>query len=361
MSVRLKRLSIILALLLCVLLVAAAVPIVVVEAGCGSGAIPRPQAAQTDIQDEGYRRAEGDSFLTYPEWYIVHAYTDLAGVTRRSSESGYDYGTAITGFWSSLCHATETAREIGPVTVDQRITNYVIGVSFSLEMAVQGAYERSIGALTAWLRGDKRTPEDEFNQRFLDDYAAFLQQTPWYEYPFKATLVRFWQETPWSPVSPIRSIERRFALTLEYGLKGLYAVAIGALAGYSPAQLSIMSVIKPRDDEMVDGVAIVRKLSDGAYLVRTPRYQAYTEILEAWAKNGTAVVEIAGNRRILTTVVAPTGAAIDAPGSTQIFTIPIQAKPGWQRIGFDTEVPEITAEIVAVERQGATFEHAYDY
>ena len=93
-----------------------------------------------------------------------------------------------------------------------------------------------------------------------------------------------------------------------------------------------MSVIKPRDDEMVDGVTIVRKLSDGAYLVRTPRYQAYTEILEAWAKNGTAVVEIAGNRRILTTVVAPMGSAIDAPGSTQIFTIPIQARPGWQPI-----------------------------
>jgi hypothetical protein len=77
--------------------------------------------------------------------------------------------------------------------------------------------------------------------------------------------------------------------------------------------------------------------------------------------NGTAVVEIAGNRRILTTLIAPRGAAIDAPGSTQIFTIPLQAKPGWQRIGLDTEVPMITAVIVAAERQGATFEHAYDY
>jgi hypothetical protein len=276
MSLRLKRLSIILAALVCVLLVAAAVPIVVVEAGCGRGAIPRSQAERADIQDAGYRRAEDDSFLTYPEWYIVHAYADLAGVTRRSSESGYEYGSAVAGFWTSLCHATGTARKIGPVTADQRITNYVIGVSFSLEMAVQGAYERSLGALTAWVRGDKKTPEDEFNQRFLDDYAAFLQQTPWYEYPFKATLVRFWRETPWSSVSPVRSIERRFALTFEYGLKGLYAVAIGALAGYSPAQLSIMTVIKPRDGDMVDDVTVVRKLSDGgAYLVRTPRYQAY--------------------------------------------------------------------------------------
>jgi hypothetical protein len=73
------------------------------------------------------------------------------------------------------------------------------------------------------------------------------------------------------------------------------------------------------------------------------------------------VVEIAGNHRILTTVLAPAGAAIDPPGSTRIFTIPLQAKPGWQRIGFDTKVPAVTEEIRAVEQQGATFEHAYDY
>jgi hypothetical protein len=95
--------------------------------------------------------------------------------------------------------------------------------------------------------------------------------------------------------------------------------------------------------------------------VRTPRYQAYTDILKAWANNGTRVVEIAGNQRILTTVIARQGSTIDAPGPTRIFTIPIQSKPGWQRVGFDTQVPMITAAIAAVERQGATFEHAYDY
>ena len=46
---------------------------------------------------------------------------------------------------------------------------------------------------------------------------------------------------------------------------------------------------------------------------------------------------------------------------TPIFAIPIQAKPGWERIGFDTEVPMITEQIIAAERQGAVFEHAYDY
>jgi hypothetical protein len=171
----LRRLARALAVLIVVILVAAAVPIVYVETSCGSATPPGAPAKALDIGDAGYRRAEGDSYLTYPEWYIVHAYADLAGVTRQSSESHYDYLDAVTTFWSSLCRATQTARRAGPVTFDQRVTDYIIGVSFSLEMAVQGLYERSIGALTAWLRGAQKTPEDAFNQRFLDDYAKFLE------------------------------------------------------------------------------------------------------------------------------------------------------------------------------------------
>jgi Domain of unknown function (DUF4383) len=252
MNVCLKRIAITGAVVASVLIVAAAVPIVAIETGCGNGAMPRTPAKSADVQDAGYQRAEGDSYLTYPEWYIVHAYADLAGVTRRSSESDYHYGSAIKNFWSSMCRATETARKIGPVTADQRITDYVIGISFSLEMAVQGLYERTVGAVTAWIRGSKKTPEDEFNQRFLDDYAAFLQQTPWYQYSFKTELSRFWRDTPWSSASPVRSVERGFALTLEYGLKGLYAVAIGALASYAPADPTIMTVIRRSGDSAVN-------------------------------------------------------------------------------------------------------------
>jgi hypothetical protein len=361
MRLRLKRFFVIVAIVAVVVIVAVAAPIIAIETGCGNGASPRVDTTAAMVQEPGYRRAEGDSYMTYPEWYIVHAYADLAGVTHQSSESRYNYASAITTFWSSMCRATETARAMGPVTFDQRVTDYIIGISFSLEMAVQGLYERTVGAATAWLRGEGKTAEDAFNQRFLDDYAQFLQQTPWYQYPFRAELVRFWRETPWSFRSPVRSAERRFALSLEYGVKGLYAVAIGALAGISPADLTIMTVIKPSDGAAVNSVSIVRELDGGLLLVKTPRYEAYTDILRAWAKNGTKVIEIAGNHRILTTVVAPESLMVHAAGSRQIFAIPIQSRRGWQRLGLDTEVPMLTDVIAAVEQEGAKFEHAYDY
>ena len=166
------------------------------------------------IEDLSYRHAEGDGYLTYPEWYIVHAYSDLPGVTRQSSESAFDYFSSISGFWSSLCHATIAAESIGPVTLNQKVTYYIIGISFTTEMIVKGAYERTIGALSAWIRGSERTPEDAFALCLLDDYAASLQQTPWYLYPFGSELLRFWRETPMSGGNIARKVERRFGLCL---------------------------------------------------------------------------------------------------------------------------------------------------
>ncbi|MBV9076603.1 MAG: hypothetical protein JO048_03860 [Methylobacteriaceae bacterium] len=355
-----RRALAILAVTLAVLLVAAAAPIVLVETGCGAGLTPRATPApRADIPDAGYRRAPGDSFLTYPEWYIVHAYADLAGVTRQGSESAFGYGTAIWTFWSSLCRATEVARQAGPVTLDQRVTNYVIGLSFTLEMAVQGAYERSIGALTAWARGATKTPEDAFNQRFLDDYVAFLGQTPWYRYPFAGELGRLWRETPWATTSWTRSLERRLSLSLQYGAKSLYAVGIGALADAAPAELTIMSVVRGAAATATPGVTLVRSLPDGSALVRTPRYEAFTVILRAWAAGDGELVGVAGTDRILITALARDGAA-DPPGARRVFAIPLQSRPGWERVGLDVKAATLLPVLRALGASGAEFEHAYD-
>jgi len=340
------------------------IPVAIVETQCTAS----PQAQTTDkgfvVKIPGYQRAEGDSYLTFPEWYIVYAYDDLAGVTRQSSESSFDYLQSIRGFWTSLCGSTATAGAIGPVTLDQRVTNYIIGVSFTAEMALKGLYERTIGALTVLARGVERTPEDEFAQRLLDDYAAFLRQTPWYRYPFGPELIRFWKETPVNGGNPVRKVERRIALTLEYAGKAVYTQAIGWLAGYSPADLTIMSVVDGLDDTDLAADKRIRKVAalDGGFvLIETPRYQEFTEVVRGLGARGRNTSEIAGNRRILVTVLTTSQASAGATGSSEIFSIPVQSRPGWRRIGLDVEVAQLTQMIAAVEREAAVFEHAYDY
>jgi hypothetical protein len=331
---------------------------------------PEGSSAQANnpfaIADPKYPRAEGDTFLTYPEWYIVYAYSDLAGVTRASSESSFNYFSSIGGFWSSLCGARRSTSLTRPPTQDQMVTDYIIGSSFMAEMAVQGLYERTIGALTAAWRGASRTKEDDFNLAMLEDYAKFLEQTPWYQYPFAAKLSGLWRDVPFEP--SLRSVERRFSLSLQYGVKSVYAKAIGWLAGLSPADLEIGSVVlAPSAQALPEDARIhpVREVhaADGrqGVLMITPRYQEFTGIIRAVGARGLSFAEIASNTRILTTVLVPSGDLPPLSGAKPIFQTDVQSMPGWRRVGYDTQVSAVAALPAAVESHGAKFEHAYDY
>ncbi|MGU3559412.1 hypothetical protein [Methylobacterium radiotolerans] len=356
---------------LALLALACALPVAAIEGGCAAAPDPALQGragsgSRFGIAPDGYKRAAGDSYLTFPEWAIVHAYADLAGVTRSASESAFDYGAATAGFWTSLCGATRAAGRTGDVTAGQKVTNYVIGLSFTAEMLIQGAYERTVGALTARWRGPEPTDEDRFNARLLADYAAFLRQTPWYRYPFDAALARLWHEVPFTP--SLRAVERRGALTLQYGVKWAYARGIAWLAGMDPAGLTIRSVVAGLDagDATADPrIAFLGPVPAGdggpAALMETPRYRAFTEIVRGLGARGRTVLEIAGNRRILTTVLLPPGRAVTLAGAEPLFAMPIQSEPGWQRVGYDTAVEQLVAQIRAVEAAGGRFEHAYDY
>lgn len=363
---RLRRIALFVGATILVFAAICAWKIAYVQYGCTPAGSTTASVNNFGIDDPKYARAEGDSFLTYPEWYIVYAYSDLAGVTRASSESSFDYLRSISGFWSSLCGARRASSSARPPTQDQMITDYIIGSSFMAEMAVQGLYEKTIGALTVALRGPSRTKEDEFNQALLDDYAKFLEQTPWYMYPFTDKLSSLWKDVPFE--FSLRSIERRFSLSLQYGVKSIYAKAIGALAGLSPADLEIGSVVLASSAQALPSdarIRVVREVRSGdgrqGVLIITPRYQEFTGIIREIGAKGMSFAEIAGNTRILTTILIPSGDLPRIDGAKPIFEIDVQSMPGWRRVGYDTGVDVVAALPAGVEAHGARFEHAYDY
>lgn len=322
------------------------------------------QAAPPWVADAGYSRPETNSYLSYPEWYIVYAYQDFAGVLRRHDESGFDYLASIGGFWTSLCGVNRIASAQGGGELDEKAMLYVIGVSFTAEMAIKGAYETTLGRISAWSRGPERTNEDVFALHVAEDYAQFLQQTPWYDYPFMGRLRQFWRDVPFTSASPGRAAERRFALTLEWGAKAAYAGVIRVAAGLSPAELRIGSLVQGMDasDAVADPrIDIVRDLGGGLSLIETPRYGAFTDIVAGLAARGRQVVEIAGNRSVLATALLPpdTSAALD--GARVVFTEGIQSRPGWRRLGLDVAVPHLSELIRQLQSRGALFEHVYDY
>nr|WP_244435254.1 hypothetical protein [Methylobacterium sp. B34] len=151
-------------------------------------------------------------------------------------------------------------------------------------------------------------------------------------------------------------------------MKWAYAQGIAWLAGMDPAGLTIRSVVAGLDagDAAADPrITLLGPVPAGdggpAALMETPRYRAFTEIVRGLGARGRIVLEIAGNHRILTTVLLPPGRTVTLGGAEPLFAMPIQSEPGWQRVGYDTAVEQLVAQIRAVEAAGGRFEHAYDY
>lgn len=348
------------------LAVALSVPVLWIENACTA---PRDRLFRSRpplVSEPGYARRESDSYLSFPEWHIVYAYEDLAGVLRTGDESQFAYGPQIAAFWRSLCSLTRVATARGDVGNDTKIMLYTIGWSFTVELAVKGAYEKTIGHAFEWVRGSGKTAEDVFAARDMQAYAEFLRQTPWYEYPFGWRLLAFWRSTPLRGDDLPRKLERRWAITMEYGTKAIYGALIrhASATALGPSDLEIQTVmqgLEPADAVREPQMKIVRDLGGGRTLIRTPRYQAYTDLLVRLARRGRNVVEIAGNHRILVTVLAPAGPLPPVPDATPLFEAPIQSRPDRRRVGLDVAVEHLASAIRTLEGAGATIEHIYDY
>lgn len=353
-----------LAIAVVVLLALSALPILYVETRCQA---PRQEASANPVPrvigETPWRRPEIQSYLSYPEWYIVHAYEDFAGLVKTRDEHAFDYGASITGFWSSLCDLSLRSTRQEAMSFDMKSMLYTIGVSFTAEMIVKGAYEETIGRLAAWWRGPVKNAEDRFAAGVSERYAGFLAQTPWYEFPFATTVRQFWAEVPFGRDSTLRSVERRFALTAEYGVKAGYAVLIAQAAGLAPADLRIRSVVSGLGREALGAdprVKIVGE-ADGAVVIETDRYRAFTLLIQDLVAKGASFREIAGNRTALVTILSPMNKPLQVPGTEQLFAFALQARPGWQRQGLAVPVDKLDLVLQAAGAAGGRFEHLYDY
>ena len=119
---------------------------------------------------------------------------------------------------------------------------------------------------------------------------------------------------------------------LEYGTKAVYGAVIGwaSATALGAAELEISTVVvglQPGDVGHDPRITIVRELGGGHTLIRTPRYQAYTELVIALARRGRDIAEIAGNRRILITVLAPKGPRPRCPAPPRCSRRPSSPAP----------------------------------
>jgi hypothetical protein len=345
------------------------VPMAYIEGSCGPVAGASAPAASGPvlpaIDETGYRRKLDSTYFTFPEWYIVYSFEDFGRFLDRGSESGFGYGSHILGFWRSFCTINRAVPARGESRFEVKLMIYVIGISYSVEYAIKGFYENTIGRLTEWIRGDARTPQDEYARTVLQDYAAFLYTVPWYKYPFREKLNGLFA-LPGPTPRRVRTWERDVALGADYFIKIGYAWLIEkALAASSDAEardiMFVVATLPPETLAKEPRIKPIRALTPEWQLVQAPRYKALTDIIQSLLDQGRAVLEIAGNREIFITVVAPKTTSLAVKDTTELFSLDLDARPGFRRAGLRARVDRLVDINRDLKASGVTIEHFYDY
>ncbi|MGH7517461.1 MAG: FAD-binding protein [Gemmatimonadales bacterium] len=317
----------------------------------------------------GYSRDEGQTFLTHPEWYIVYSSEEYAEYIRDRLPTTFPYVASIGQYWTHYREANLLTRREYPVNWGYQVMLGVIGTSYSAELALKALYENTVGRLTGWTTGGRLSDEDRYAYQVAADYGRFIHVRPWYEYRFAPRLAGLWTELPLWGDRPIRSWERRLILSLEYGIKALYATAIerATRAAYGAQDDRIQMVVAGWTDSVAarhPGVARLEAVDSVHTLVAVPRYDEFRDAMRnlAVADDAVTIKEIAGNDDIFLTGVAPRDWGYRGSPARPVYALPLAADPSRKRVAMRVPVRHLLPTLRALAAEGRLeVDHVYDY
>jgi hypothetical protein len=244
----------------------------------------------------------------------------------------------------------------------------VLGGSFALEYSIRGAYEQTIGRISEWTSSHELVEEDAYAARVAREYADFVYIRPFYEFHFGHALKELWKETPLWGKHPVRKWERKFILSVDYGIEALYAEAMQVASHLTYGAESdetytwIESAPATLFQEM-SRIKNVKQIGPQSFVVVIPRYQEFTDRAIELAKRKVHFVQIAGDDEIMLTVIAPKNWSYDLPASdgSLLFTENFLTQPAVKRIALECPVRSLHSILNNLAARGIKIEHIYDY
>jgi hypothetical protein len=314
------------------------------------------------------KRPLEDSYFSYPEWYIVWSYEERAQYLPKNLPSGFPYFASIGQYWRSYCFICGLTQSRHQFNFGDHLSSFVLGGSFALEYSIRGAYEQTIGRLSEWTSSHELVEEDVYAARVAREYADFVYIRPFYEFHFAHALKQLWKETPLWGKHPIRKWERKFILSVDYGLEAIYAEILQAASHltYGVESDETYTWIESAPESVFrefPRVRIVAETAKQSYIVIIPRYQEFTDVAVKLAQRDVHFGQIAGNDEIMLTVVVPKNWTNDLPSgdATPLFTENILTQPGVKRLAFECPVRSLLSVLNHFAEAGVKIEHIYDY
>ena len=318
----------------------------------------------TNIPKKDIRPAD-QTFLTYPEWFLVFSPAEQADYFKTNTSTTFPYLNHISQLWQGYEIVYDQIKGNFKFNTGYHIMIWVIAVSTTAEYGIKSFYETFIGGFTNPDSKSRLTEEDQFNARYMQSYVTFIERTPWYEYDFNQQLHQLWGETPLKGEHFFRKIERRYYLSTELLVKAGYGwiIKLGTQSAYDAALLNTAVTIHDpfHKGHYPTGVSFVNVNPNGIFM-NFSRYAPFKEAAIETAKENINFVDIAGNNgAILLTVLTEKDLKIQPEVFRLLFSQPIITMPGTKRLALVTPVSNLSKLLMYLENEGVELEHIYDY
>lgn len=316
------------------------------------------KSTQTPAKDI---RPADQTFLTYPEWYLVFSPEEQADYFKTHTATTFPFMNHTAQIWQGYKVVSNQIKDNFPYNGGYNFMIWVIGSSATVEYSIKAWYETIIGRLT-----DTKqvvTDEDRFNAKFTQDYVDFIKDKPWYEFDFSSRLSTLWSSTSFFGNNFLRKLERKYILTSELLVKAGYGklIKLGTQTVYDEA-LPVTTVVVDSLPANTTGLNIAKQFPDKSALLYLPRYDKFNPAICALAKAGCSFKEIAGNTSaILVTILVPAGYDASFQNTQTVFTQPVASNPSVKRVAIATPVHNLNKLLVQLANGNVNIEHVFDY
>ncbi|TIN62899.1 MAG: hypothetical protein E5Y30_33110, partial [Mesorhizobium sp.] len=281
----------------------------------------------------------------------------------KDQPSGFPYWSYVGRFWQDYAMVIRASSPYKFNYANHQML-VIIGTSHSIEHILQWAYENTVGRITEATTA-KRTAADIYQAKVAADYAGFLDQVPWYQFPYADKRAGLFAVQSAPGDSSIRTSERKLAFGLADTIKQGYADLIkkALAATMDPALLDIHVWAKGPVGEATRNepdTLLERDMGADGTIFVTRRYQVFTEMIPRLIDKGVSFVEIGGNDEIMVTVLSTDTIAVPE-GMRILFSYPLPADQSTRRTGMIVAVRKLHLVLPALIKAGARLEHVYDY
>lgn len=319
----------------------------------------RKEITELASTTKDYFRPYDNAYLSIPEWYIVYSADEYAATLTHGKPSEFRYWQAVRDYWSQYKNVTTRVLESPHDNSGYLTVLNVIGVSFSAENVLKAFWEGSIGRMSEQMAG-RRVPEDDFAARAAADYAEFIYDYPWYDFPYQKYLEELWElpDGAESRGAAFRRTERKLILSLELLAKTGYGKLI---------RFATHSKFGIQDDVIA---AIVEE--DGKRrVIAAPHYHPFTRLLLSEMGSARAkgkeitILDIAGNTKITFSYVDAHGASPVANTREILRDAELRFDSNrlrpMDRITVEVAVADLYSVYRDLAKRELRIEHFYDY